>query len=36
MREARIKAEGAGYYHIMSRAIEGRFIFGTPEKELLR
>jgi len=36
MREARIKAEGAGYYHIMSRAIEGRFIFGTPEKEFFR
>ena len=33
MRRARIKAEGAGYYHIMSRAIEGRFIFGQPEKE---
>ena len=33
MRRARIKAEGAGYYHVMSRAIEGRFIFGQPEKE---
>lgn len=33
MRSARIKAEGAGYYHVMSKAIEGRFIFGAPEKE---
>ena len=33
MRMARIKAEGAGYYHIMSKAIEGRFIFGDAEKE---
>jgi len=32
MRTARIKAEGAGYYHIMSKAIEGRFIFGPAEK----
>jgi hypothetical protein len=33
MRRARIKAEGTGYYHIMSRAIEGRFIFGPAERE---
>jgi hypothetical protein len=36
MRCARIKAEGTGYYHIMSRAIEGRFIFGNSEKEKFR
>jgi len=33
---ARIKAEGAGYDDIMSRAIEGRFIFGTPETGVFR
>ena len=33
MRTARIKAQEAGYYRVMSRAIEGRFIFGQPEKE---
>jgi putative transposase len=33
MRTARIKAEGTGYYHVMSRAIEGRFIFGPAERE---
>ena len=36
MRYARIKADGTGYYHIMSRAIEGRFIFGNSEKEKFR
>ena len=30
MRTARIKADGAGYYHVISRAIDGRFIFGGP------
>jgi len=30
---ARIKADGAGFYHCMSRAIEGRFILETREKE---
>ena len=33
MRTARIKADGAGYYHVISRAIDGRFIFGGPGKE---
>ena len=33
MRTARIKAEGTGFYHVMSRVIEGRSIFGSPEKE---
>ena len=33
MRTARIKADGTGYYHAMSRAIEGRFIFGPRERE---
>ncbi len=33
MRRARIKAEGAGYYHCMSRIIERRHILGSKEKE---
>ena len=33
MRCARIKADGAGYYHVMSRAIERRFIFDRRGKE---
>jgi len=33
MRTARIKADGVGFYHCMSRAIEGRFILGHREKE---
>ena len=32
MRRPRIKAEGAGYYHCMSRVIERRHIFGHAEK----
>ena len=36
MRRARIKAEGAGYYHCMSRVIERRHIFSTTEKERFR
>lgn len=36
MRHARIKAEGAGYYHIVSRIIERRFIFDDKEKERFR
>ena len=36
MRTARIKAEGTGYYHIMSKAIEGRFIFGRAERRMFR
>ena len=35
MRGARIKAEGAGYYHCMSRIIERRMILKDTEKELL-
>lgn len=33
MRKSRIKAEGAAYYHCMSRVIEKRHIFGNVEKE---
>ena len=35
MRGARIKAEGAGYYHGMSRIIERRQILREPEQERL-
>ena len=33
MRRARITADGAGYYHGMSRIIERRHVLGQPEKE---
>ncbi len=33
MRKARIKADSGGFYHVMSRAIEGRSILGSAEKE---
>ena len=33
MRRPRIKADGAGYYHCMSRIIERRHVFGHREKE---
>ena len=33
MRHSRIKADGAGYYHGMSRIIEKRMILGEAEKE---
>jgi len=33
MRTARIKADGAGYYHCVSRVIERQFKFGDREKE---
>ena len=36
MRTARIKAEGAGYYHCMSRIIERRMAMGEKEKEKFR
>lgn len=36
MRVGRVKAEGAGYYHIMSRVIEGRMALGEDEKEAFR
>ena len=36
MRKARIKAENGGFYHVMSRVIEGRSIFGPDEKERFR
>jgi putative transposase len=36
MRRARIKADGAGYYHCMSRIIEKRPILGAEEKEKFR
>jgi putative transposase len=36
MRRPRIKAEGAGYYHCMSRVIERRYIFHPKEKERFR
>ena len=35
MRSARIKAEGAGYYHCLSRIIERRMILQEGEKERL-
>jgi hypothetical protein len=28
MRFPRVKAEGQGFYHCISRVVEGRFIFG--------
>ncbi len=34
MRRVRIKAEGAGYYHCVSRIIERRHILAEAEKEL--
>ena len=36
MRRPRIRAEGGGYYHCMSRIIERRHILGETEKERLR
>ena len=36
MRTRRIKAEGGGYYHCMSRIVDGRYIFGTSGKEAKR
>jgi len=33
MRKSRLKFEGTGYYHCMSRIIEKRFIMGDREKE---
>lgn len=37
MRKARIKLEdGSGYYHTMSRVIEGRMALGPEEKEFFR
>jgi REP element-mobilizing transposase RayT len=33
MRKSRLKFEGTGYYHCMSRIIEKRFIMGDLEKE---
>lgn len=36
MRMARIKADGAGYYHCMSRIIEKRHVLGNLEKERFR
>ena len=36
MRTARIKAEGAGYYHCMSRIIERRMALGKDEKDKFR
>jgi len=35
MRYSRIKLEGAATYHVMSRVIEHRFIFGDTEKSFL-
>ena len=36
MRTARVKAEGAAYYHIVSRVIERRMVMGELEKEKFR
>ena len=36
MRSARIKAEGAGYYHIISRVIERKRVLARSEKEKFR
>ena len=36
MRAARVKTEGPGYYHIMSRIIERRMVMGEKEKEKFR
>ena len=33
MRDARIKEEGPGYYHIVSRVVDRRMVFDDPEKE---
>jgi putative transposase len=35
MRHVRIKAEGPGYYHCMSRIIERRYVLGPAEKQRL-
>lgn len=36
MRSARVKMDGGGYYHCMSRVIERRMILGDVEKETFR
>jgi len=36
MRTSRIKEEGAGYYHIMSRVVDRRMALNTAEKERFR
>ena len=33
MRDARIKEEGPGYYHVVSRVVDRRMVFDDPEKE---
>ena len=35
MRRPRIRAEGGGYYHCMSRIIERRYVLGEREKQRL-
>lgn len=36
MRSARILGEGTCYYHVMSRVVDRRFIFGQLEKQVFR
>jgi REP element-mobilizing transposase RayT len=36
MRSSRIKMEGSGCYHCMSRVVDRRMIFGDDEKEHFR
>ncbi|MBM4165051.1 MAG: chemotaxis protein CheW, partial [Lentisphaerae bacterium] len=36
MRSSRIKAEGLGYYHCMSRVVDRRMILGDVEREKFR
>ena len=36
MRTSRVKADGSGYYHGMSRVIERRFLLGDHEKHVFR
>ena len=36
MRTARILGVGTSYYHVMSRVVDRRFIFGDLEKEIFR
>jgi len=36
MRNGRLKEEGEGYYHVISRVVDRRMVFDTREKERLR
>ena len=36
MRQARVKAEGTGYYHVVSRIVDRAFKMDDVEKEIFR